>query len=182
MDMRQRYSKQKSYGLLTGLMSMVVSLSVMATPPSDAIPFYCNTTAAVGTEVVLACWRSDTRELVTPVPAGMFLFVTDIIANPAGPETSGVFTASIGRDRSEYAFPGRPQLDLIGHPTEVLNFTTPHIILRPADELAVANYAESDFDIDVWVSGYMARTFVEPPAESVFLDGFELQDQGKESD
>lgn len=182
MGTRQQYSKQKHFRLLAGLTSMFVSLSVIATPPSDAIPFYCSATAPVGTEVVLTCRRSDTRELVTPVPTGMLLFVTDIIANPAGTDTSGVFTATIGRYRSEYAFPGRPVLDLIGHPTAVLNFTTPYIILRPAADLAVANFAESDFDIEVWASGYMARTFVEPPAETVFQDGFEVQGQGKESD
>ena len=129
--------------------------------------------------MVLECRRSDTRELVSPAPAGMFLFVTDIIVNPASTVTSGVFTASIGRDRDSSNFPGRPRLDLIGDPVEVLNFTTPYIILGQNEDLSVANFAESDFDIDVWASGYMAQTFVEPPAETIFQDSFEAQGQGK---
>jgi hypothetical protein len=103
----------------------------------------------------------------------MFLFVTDVLTNPASAAVDGVFTASLGRKQEGDAFLGHPSLDLIGQPEQALNFTTPYVVLWQNEDLLVANFAGSDFDIEVRASGYMAQTFVEPLGEIIFLDGFE---------
>lgn len=155
------------------LVACLVHAPAPAAPPADAVPFFCSATAEIGTEAVLECRRSDTRELISPVPSGMFLFVTDVFTSPASAAVGGVFTASFGRDREGNDFPGQPSLDLIGFPVQVLNFTTPHVVLWQNEILSVANFAESDFDIEVRASGYLAPTFVEPLAEIILRDGFE---------
>jgi hypothetical protein len=152
---------------------LLLPVTVPAAPPAGAVPFYCSGTAEIGTEAVLECRRSDTREVITPVPSGMFLFVTDVLTNPASAAVDGVFTASLGRKQEGDAFLGHPSLDLIGQPEQALNFTTPYVVLWQNEDLLVANFAGSDFDIEVRASGYMAQTFVEPLGEIIFLDGFE---------
>ena len=158
---------------VVALAILLLHAPLSAAPPNDAVPVYCSATAEVGTEAIFECRRSDTRELIAPLPSGTYLFVTDVMTNPASAAVDGVFTASFGRDLEGNDFPGEPQLDLIGQPVQVLNFTTPYVVLRQNETLAVANFAESDFGIEVRVSGYMAQTFVEPPSEILLQDGFE---------
>lgn len=155
------------------LAALVASPATAAEPPVDAVPFFCAATVEAGSEALLECRRSDTRELIPTVPPGAFLFITDVMTLPASEAVGGVFTASFGRDQAASNFPGTPSLDLIGHPFQVLNFTTPFVILREGEALSVANSVQSDFAIEVRASGYLAATFVEPPPEVIFLDGFE---------
>ncbi|MBB6086720.1 hypothetical protein [Wenzhouxiangella marina] len=154
-------------------MALLISPSTPATPPVDAVPFYCAATVEPGSEALLECRRSDTRELIPVVPPGLFLFITDVMTQPASEAVEGVFTASFGRDQQGSDFPGTPSLDLIGHPFQMLNFTTPYVILAEGEALAVANSAQSDFAIEVRASGYLSGTFVEPPPAVIFLDRFE---------
>ena len=171
--MTRPYSRLGAARNVAALTALLLPASVPAAFPADAVPFFCSAVVKIGTEAVLECRRSDTRELIAAVPTAMFLFVTDVLTNPASAAIEGVFTASFGRDREGNDFPGPPRLDLIGHPVQALNFTTPYVILMPGESLSVANFAESDFDIEVRASGFMAQTVVEPPGEIILKDGFE---------
>lgn len=170
-----------SKGILNAAALAVLLLpeAAPAAPPDDAVPFFCSATAAIGTEALLECRRSDSRELISTVPSGMLLFVTDVMTNPASTAVEGVFMATFGRDLADSDLPGTPSLDLIGHPVQALNFTTPYLVLSPDEILSVANFAESDFDIEVRASGYLAQTFVQPSAEVILLDGFEDPTEAK---
>lgn len=143
-----------------------------AQPPDDAAPFLCVAGVAIDNESTLLCRLADGGVAITPVPAGQYLHVTDIVVNPNNSATSGVYTATIGRDTSSM-FPDTPSLDLIGSPAQQLHFTTPYIVLRAGEQLAVRNNAGSAFPIDVRVSGYLSETFVAEPQPDIFSDGFE---------
>ena len=158
---------------LASMFALALGIDARAgvTPPGDAAPFLCVSGVGVGVEVALVCRRADDGVIITPVPAGLYLYVTDIVVNPNNVATSGVFTASIGRDDAS-EFPNTPSLDLIGSPTQQLHFTTPYLVLRGGEQLATRNDADSPFPIDVRVSGYLAGTFVEQPP-AIFSDGFE---------
>jgi hypothetical protein len=142
-----------------------------AAPPADAVPFLCVSGVGVAFEATLTCRRADSGVIITPVPTGLYLHVTDIVVNPNNIATSGVFTGSIGRDDAS-DYPNTPSLDLIGAPTQQLHFTTPYLVLRGGEQLAVRNDASSLFPIDVRVSGFLSGTFVQPPP-AIFADGFE---------
>jgi hypothetical protein len=65
-----------------------------------AIPVYCLEAELpnTGASILLDCFRSDTRTSVTPVPAGHFLFITDILTNRNSLATSGRAFIVIGRN------------------------------------------------------------------------------------
>ena len=152
---------------------LVIAVAFGTTPfVADAageIPVFCTTGAGVGFEQVLTCRRAETRASFSSVPDGMFLHVTDVSITRNNVATTGSFAALIGRDDAG-AFPTYPNLDLTGRPIGVhaLHFRAPHIVLRAGESLAIANFAESDFSVDVYVSGFLAPS-VRVPEPSLLL-------------
>lgn len=125
--------------------------------PSDAIPVFCYQGCGVGFEQIISCRRADTRVSFTTVPAGLYLHVTDLHVVPNNSALTGPFAVLVGRDDAT-AFPDIPDVKIFGSADRVnaLHFSTPRIILREDESLAVANLSISSFPIDVYVSGYLS--------------------------
>lgn len=153
-------------------MVVATHAAVAAEPPEDSIPFNCVDAAGVGFESEIICRDARTGAAVTPVPAGLYLFVTDVVVVPNNAATTGIFKALVGRSDAT-AFPGTPSIDLIGSPSQTLHFTTPYLVLREGETLSVANFASSAFPIDIRISGYLAETLIAPLPDEIFADGFE---------
>jgi hypothetical protein len=129
------------------------------------IPFYCN-------ELILSpeniedpnCFRADTRTLVTPVPEGFNLVLTDVVTNRnALSPTGGSFFLEIGRADSG-AFPVPPNFDFSGDPAQspTIHFTSPYVVLGPGESLRAQNGIRVSTPnasiVDVFLSGYIVRT------------------------
>jgi hypothetical protein len=129
--------------------------SALAAPPG-AIPVYCAGTALEGEERLLTCRRADTRAVVTPVPADMFLHITDILVNPNNVATSGVYSLVVGRDDAG-EYPGLPYVDLLGEAAGSYHFSTPYLVFRNGEDIASRAVPSSQLlAIDVRASGYLA--------------------------
>lgn len=137
------------FGILTGISQ------ALAAPPGS-IPVYCTGTPTQTTEVVLFCYRADTRVIVMPVPEGMVFHVTDIVVNPNNIATSGIYSVLIGRDDAD-EFPGRPNLELLGEAAGALHLTTAYIVLKSGESLAAIVQENSVLSaMDIRVAGYLA--------------------------
>lgn len=102
----------RGIALLLGILALWSSASVLAetefilvplfgsSPRGvNAIPVYCNEAITSAGELEIPnCYRSDTREQVERVPAGHFLFVTDITVSPNSLATTGRAILFIGVD------------------------------------------------------------------------------------
>lgn len=161
----------KTFGAL--LLACLCVPELVARPPSDAEPVYCQGIAATGSGQILDCRfaRDDTN--ATPVPIDRKLYVTNISVNPNSIASSGTFRVLLGREDGD-PFPGRPNLRLLGTPVQMFNNSTPHIVLSSGDDLAIYNDSSSDFPVDVYVSGYIAETFSAPREDLIFKDRFEM--------
>lgn len=146
--------------------------AMAAEAPEDSIQFHCMDAAGIDFESEITCRDSRTGAAITPVPAGFYLFVTDIVVAPDNTAAAGTFNAIPGRSDTS-PLPAVPSLDLLGSPSQQLQFTTPYIVLREGEMLAVANSTSSDFPIDIRISGHLAETLTAPLADEIFADGFE---------
>ena len=151
------HSKRPPLLLVAALLLPTVAVHAA---PSDAIPVYCFNSVGVSGESTLVCRRADNRTMVTPVPTGYYLHITDIVVVPNNVATTGTFTASLGLDNAG-AFPSTPVIDLIGSPSQQLHFTNPYLVFEPGEQISVANNSSSAFPIDVRLAGYLS-TIVAP--------------------
>lgn len=138
---------------------VVVPLLSSSTSTVAAIPVYCDEANLVpsGDEKTLTCRRADTREAVTPVPEGHFLFVTDIIINRNSLASSGGGFIRIGNSNaSEPVFDFTVAATALNH----IKFSTPYLILKEGEGIRAANgdfVSKGGITMDVFVSGYMVK-------------------------
>lgn len=137
------------FGLLIGISQAIAA-------PPGSIPVYCDGVAIKAAEVVLFCYRADTRANVVPVPEGMVFHVTDIVVTPNGSGTSGLYSVLIGRDDNG-DFPASPSLELLGEAAGALNLTTAYIVLESGESLSVRTQENSVLSaLNMRMSGYLA--------------------------
>lgn len=137
---------------------------------AQVIPVFCARGAGIGFEQPFTCRRADTRASFTSVPAGMHLHVMHVHATPNNASTSGSFATLVGRDDAD-EFPTYPSFDMRGSAAVVnaLRFRTPYVILREGETLSVANFDQSAFPVDTYVSGFLSRVVRAPEPSSLGL-------------
>lgn len=149
---------------------VVVPLFDSAPTGVGAIPFYCPEvilTKGASEQDNVTCYRSDTRAVVTPVPAGQLMLITDIVARAnALVDPGDSRTASIRYGRNSGGnFPVTPshsirvKLGELNH----LRFSTPYVVLQGGELLGAYNgdVSTKGFTVNVSFSGYLipATTF-----------------------
>jgi hypothetical protein len=138
---------------------LVGSAPPAAAAPPGAIPVFCTVTASYDVTVqVTVCRRATERvSYFAAVPAGSFLHATDVVATPNLATLTGAFRVTIGRYTAG-SFPGSPSFRISGEASQVnsLHFTTPYIVLDEGESLAVYTGTESDFPVNLFISGYLA--------------------------
>lgn len=127
--------------------------------PRGAIPVHCTVTVTPGeAEQVIVCRRATERvSYFGVVPSGFYLHVTDVVATPNYATLTGSFRVAIGRFTSGGSV-GTPYFQVSGEASRVnaLHFTTPYVVLEPGESLGVSTQSNSDFPVNVHISGYLA--------------------------
>jgi len=122
------------------------------------IPVYCAEIGLIPRNTLknITCLRADTREIVTPVPDGYFLFVTDVVTNRNNLATSGLAFINISRNNGS-TFGAPPRLQYTYNPTETshLRFSSSYLIFHEGERLAA--FGSGDVLVDLFISGYLVK-------------------------
>ena len=140
-----------------------VQNDVNVTSTVKKVPVYCLEAILqpAGAARTPDCYRSDNRQLVTPVPEGYRLAITDVVTNRnALSNPGGAFFVSLTTDGPGPA--PKPRFDFSGDPalSPTLHFTSPYVVLLPGEtpRLSNGNFANQNGRIvDVYLSGYIAK-------------------------
>jgi len=149
-----------------GAANKVVVVPLFGSSPTGiaAIPVYCNeavlSAGASGLDNI-TCQRADTRAVITPVPAGHFLFITDIVVNRNSLVSSGRAFITVGRN-SGGTFVSSPRFNFsienITKPNH-LTFSTPYLVFREGESIGAINGDSTGSGVaaDIFISGYLVE-------------------------